>query len=225
METNRQGGAGRALGWVLAAAAVGFASAGLFSSVLALSRDAFVLAHTIVVAGFVLAYVRTERVSLDVQLSRRWWNGLLIGLVFGVILVRTVFAQPASPRPEGAALAFGLAWHGVVYGVVDALLLTVVPVLAVYGSRPEATLRRAGGRWIWGLAALLASLFVTAAYHFGFAEFRNATLVQPLIGNGLITAAYLVSGSPLAPAVAHVLMHAAAVWHGMATTAQLPPHY
>ena len=76
----------------------------------------------------------------------------------------------------------------------------------------------------WAGVALLASLGVAAAYHLGFAEFRGPSLAGPLIGNGIITLSYLLTGSPVAPILAHVIMHAAAVFHGMETTAQLPPH-
>jgi len=50
-------------------------------------------------------------------------------------------------------------------------------------------------------------------------------LIQPLIGNGILTAGYLLTGSPLTAVVGHVIMHGAAVLHGMETTLQLPPHY
>jgi hypothetical protein len=142
-----------------------------------------------------------------------------------MILAYGVMAQPASPRPRGMALVGALAWLGVVYGALDALLLSVVPVLSVYGSRPPEQLRGWKGRVRWGGAALLASLAVTAAYHLGFPEFRGPTLVQPLIGNAVVTAGYLLTGSPLAAIVAHVIMHGAAVLQGMEGTVQLPPHY
>ena len=74
------------------------------------------------------------------------------------------------------------------------------------------------------LASLGASLLVTAAYHWGFVEFRGASIVSPLIGNALMTSGYLVTGSLLTPVVAHIAMHIAAVLHGMETTVQLPPH-
>jgi len=34
--------------------------------------------------------------------------------------------------------------------------------------------------------------------------------VQPLIGNAIVTASYLLTGNPLAPVIAHVLIHGAA---------------
>ena len=210
--------------WVFGAALLGFTSSALLASMLGLPRDVFVGFYAALVAGFSVAFLRTERIAPRVQLRRRWLAGVLVGALAGVLLARTVLLQPASPRPTGGALAWALLWDGGVYGIADALLLSVVPVLALYGSRPAETLRNPAARWRWGLAALLASLCITAAYHFGFTEFRGLKLVAPLIGNGIVTLSYLASGSPVAPLLSHVLMHSAAVLHGMATTAQLPPH-
>ena len=203
---------------------VGFGIAALFSSVLHWERDAFVLAYAIVGGGFVALYLRSHRIHPAVQLRRRWLGGLVIGLLAGAVLAFGVSRQPPSPHPTGAALAASLGWLGLVYGTLDALLLTVLPVLCVYGSRPSGELSTAKARLRWAAAAMLGSLFVTAAYHLGFAEFRGTALIQPLIGNAIITSAYLVAGNPLAPILAHVMMHGAAVLHGMATTVQLPPH-
>lgn len=71
----------------------------------------------------------------------------------------------------------------------------------------------------------MASTFITAAYHIGFDEFRGMALLAPLIGNAVITLGYLLSGNPMAPVLSHILMHGAAVVHGMTSTVQLPPHY
>lgn len=210
--------------WVFGAALLGFASAALLASLLGLPRDVFVGFYAAIVAGFSLGFLRIERIDPRVQLRRRWLAGVLVGTLAGALLARTVLLQPGSPRPAGGALAWALLWDGALYGIADALLLSVVPVLAVYGSRPADELRSPAARWRWGLAALLASLFVTAAYHVGFTEFRGSALVAPLIGNGIVTLGYLASGSPIAPLLSHIVMHSAAVLHGMATTAQLPPH-
>jgi hypothetical protein len=212
-------------GWLAAAALTGFASAGIFSSVLHWPRSGFVLVHAIAVALFLFAFVRKTGIRPTIQLRRRWPSGVLGGVVIGAVLARSVAAQPASAHPEGSALVQGLFWLGIVYGVADALLLSVVPVAVVYGTRSREEMRTVSARIRWTGVALLASLGVAAAYHVGFAEFRGASLIQPLIGNGLITLSYLLTGSPLAPILAHAIMHSAAVFHGMETTSQLPPHY
>jgi hypothetical protein len=211
--------------WTLAAAAVGVLSSTVFSSLLQWPRHLFVAAHTTLTTLLCVVYVRAERISVVRQLQRRWKAGLIVGLFVGALIVRSVMEQPASPRPEGPGLVGALAWYGVVYGVVDALLLSVIPVLSIYGTQSAETMGDRGARFRWALMALLASAVVTALYHLGFAEYRGAQVLQPVLGNSIITLAYLLSGNPLAPILAHVMMHGAAVLHGPETTLQLPPHY
>jgi hypothetical protein len=216
----------RSFRWPLAACIVGGASSVLFSSVLQWPRAQFVAGHAVLVSAFVLAYVRIESVSLRRQFGRRWIAGVIVGAIVGTLLARQVWGQPSSPRPSGAGPLIGaLAWYGVLYGAIDAMLLTIIPVLTVYGSRSAAELSTAGARLRMGGFALLASAAVTVGYHLGFAEFRSTALIAPIVGNTVMTMAYLLTGSPLAAVVSHVLMHGAAVLHGMSTTSQLPPHY
>jgi hypothetical protein len=132
--------------------------------------------------------------------------------------------QPPSQAPSGLYLAIALVWLGLVYGLLDGLLLTVAPVLAVFGGDSPGLSGRTG-RWRRGAMALVASLFVTAAYHVGYVEFRGPQLRQPLVGNAVLTVGYLVTGSIATPLIGHVIMHGAAVLHGTETTLQLPPHY
>ena len=211
--------------WPALAALVGATVSLAFSSWLRLERNAFVLGYALVGGAFLVAYARVAGVRPSQQLRRRWRSGLVVGILLGGLLAHGITRQPASARPEGLALAGSLLWLGLVYGSLDALLLTIVPVLAVYGARPPEEMRRGTVRLRWAGAALLASLGVTAAYHLGFGEYRGTALLQPLIGNAIVTLGYLLSGSPVAPLVAHVMMHLAAVLHGMAATPQLPPHY
>jgi hypothetical protein len=210
--------------WTLIAALVGLASSGIFSSLLGWDRTVFVAAHVTLVAGLAAACFFWNHVSFRVQFGRRWRSGLLMGLLIAIPLIRNVLSQPGSPRPTGTPLIWNLGWLGLVYGAADAMLLSVIPVLMLYGTRPAGTLNQPTRRLGWGLAALAGSLLVTAVYHAGFAEFRGPQLMAPLIGNAIITAGYLLTGSPVTPVVSHVLMHGAAVLHGLATTAQLPPH-
>lgn len=211
--------------WVLGAGVLGVAASAVLSSALHLPRDLFIAGYGVAVLVFLALLLRFEPLDPMLQLRRRWLSGVIGGVIVGGLLARTVVLQPASPAPAGGALAWALAWNGVFYGVVDGMLLSVLPVLLIYGGRPAAELQQPGARWRWALTALGASLLLTAAYHLGFTEYRNDTLMGPLAGNAVVTLSYLVTGSPIAPLLSHVLMHGAAVLHGMATTTQLPPHY
>ncbi len=206
--------------WTLAAGAVGLVSASLFSSLLRLPRSSFVVAHALATAGLTFAYLASTG-TRPAAILTRWRPGLLAGLFGGGVLIRGVLAQPGSTTAHASGAA--ILWLGAVYGTVDALLLNVIPVHPFESSLPAA----ADGRDVLrrSVAALGASLAVTALYHLGFAEFRGPDLVQPLVGNAVITAAYLVSRSPLAAILSHVIMHVAAVMHGVDSTVQLPPHY
>lgn len=115
-----------------------------------------------------------------------------------------------------------LLWVGVFYGTLDALFLSVMPVVAVRLAFSQA---QPQGRLVSAATALAASLAVTSAYHLGFPGFRGAQLVGPIIGNCVLTLAYLATHSPLSPILGHAAMHIASVIHGMETTIQLPPHY
>jgi hypothetical protein len=130
---------------------------------------------------------------------------------------------PVSARPEGAALIASLVWVGIAYGLLDALLLNILPVTLARGVASAGH-----GPWVktvaQGLVALLISAGVTLLYHLGYSEFRGWSILAPVFGNVLITATFIVSGSPLAPLVTHVAMHIGVVLHGMETVPQRPPH-
>jgi hypothetical protein len=159
-------------------------------------------------------------------MRRRWGWGLLGAVLVGAFLVVNVLGQPASPGPRGLGLVLALVWLGLVYGVVDALLLNVLPVVAIWSAFGTLGFtRRWPGRVLTGAAGLMASLFVTAAYHLGYAEYRGPELVSPLIGNGIMTLGYLLATNPLTAIGAHVALHVTSVLHGIDTTVTLPPHY
>lgn len=220
----RAAGSARAIGWTLRLAVAGFAMSFLCAGVARLERGAVVAVYLAVVGTLLLAYVRSSAIPLRDNLIQRWRTGMISGLAVGALLTMNVMAQPASPRPSDLHLVWALSWLGVIYGIVDALLLNVMPVWIVYSGQAQDIDRRLL-RLRRALMALGASLLVTAAYHLGYPEFRGPAVVQPLIGNALLTLGFLLTKSPAAAIVGHVIMHAAAVLHGMETTIQLPPHY
>lgn len=208
----------RRTSFIVAAAAVGAAASWLGTDVLRLPRSAFVALYAPAALALVVAYARTYRVHPREELRKRPTVTVIATALATVAGVASVLRQSGALRAEGLTLVLELAGYGLLYGAVDALLLTVLPMhsaLAVMRDRSAAA-RTA--------VALAATVFVYAAYHLGFPEFRGPSLLGPLASAVILGVAYLASRNPLAPLVAHVAMHVAAVLHGPAGTLQLPPH-
>ena len=212
--------------WGFSAGVLGFACAFIFATLLELPRPLFVLCYLVVASPFLYGYVKWSG-SHPVRLLRQHWVWGLVGAVaIGAFVVFSVLRQDASARPEGLSLAGDLLWLGVVYGVLDALMLSVLPVLATW--RAFKTL---GWTQSWSgkigvlFLALVMSLLVTVMYHLGFSEYWGTAVKDPAIGNGVMTLGYILTANPLTAILAHVAMHVSAVLHGFTTAVQLPPHF
>lgn len=212
--------------WVIAGGVLGFGVAAVFAGLLGLPRTLFLVPYAVLVSAFLYGYVRWSGIDVRDLILHHWPWGLVGAVIIGAFVVKNVLSQPASPRPQGLELAFDLVWLGVVYGTLDALLLSVMPVLATWqacsglgwtGTWP--------GRLAAGVAAIATSLLVTAAYHLGYPEFRGLAVTAPIFGNGVMTLGYLLTTNPITAVASHVAMHISAVLHGLETAAQLPPHY
>jgi hypothetical protein len=211
--------------WALAAGLLGFGISALFSGWLRLPRRWFLIPYVLLSGGFVYGFYRWSQIDLSALVLENWAWGLLAGIVVGALLVRNVLSQPASARSTGAALLVDIGWLGLGYGAMDALLLNVMPVVAVWqGLSGSGWTDAWPGKLGAGALALVASLLVTLLYHLGYREFRNRRVALVLIGNTLITLAYLASANPLGALVSHMTMHVAAVFRGPETMVQLPPH-
>ena len=213
------------LAWVLGAGLLGFAVSALFSGWLKLSRRRFLIAYVLLTAVFLYGFAWLGAIDVATLIGENWIAGVVAGVLVGAFLVRNVRSQPASRQSRGGELALDLGWLGLVYGLVDALFLNVMPVVAVWqGFAASQWSASFWGKVLIGVVALAASLLVTLAYHVGYPEFRNRKVGLVLVGNSLITLAYLVSGNPLGALISHTAMHLAAVLQGPETTIQLPPH-
>lgn len=212
--------------WVLAATLLGFVLTAVFAGRMRLSRRIFLVVYLVSTGVFLYAFASWSRVDLGALIAHNWIWGVVAGTIAATFLVLNVRSQPDSQRLTGGALLFDLTWLGLVYGLTDALLLNVMPVLATWEAFSQLGWTDS---WIGmiavGALALVASLLVTAGYHLGYPEFRNSTLGLVLVGNSLITLAYILPGNPLGAMMSHAIMHIAAVSQGPETTIQLPPHY
>lgn len=214
------------LWWVIAASGIGFGISAVFAGGMKLSRHRFLIPYVSIAGIFIYYFTVLNEIDAAAILAHNWIWGILAGVLLSLYLVKTVRAQPANRQSEGAGFAFDLAWAGLVYGMVDALFLNIMPAVAVWIGASQfpwaATLL---GRIAVGFLALLASLLVTLTYHLGYPEFRNKRVGLVLLGNSLITLAFLLSGNPFGSLISHTVMHLAAVVQGPETTIQLPPHY
>jgi hypothetical protein len=153
--------------------------------------------------------------------SGHWGAGIVGGVIAGAILVAQARKIPASEHPHGSELARLFAWEHVLYGITEGLLLTVLPIAAIW-----QVFRSVG--WTQGFAriavasavSVLASLVLVVVHHLGYWEFRGALMRYPIRLCAVLSLAYVVTGSPIAPVLAHIVMHAAMTLRGV----ELPPH-
>ena len=203
-----------------------FAISAFFAGVLQWPRPLLLVPYVTLTVVFLYAYARWSRLNVRQVALRHWGWGLIGAMAVGVFGVNDVLKQPASSAPVGLDLIGALLWLGVVYGAVDALLLSILPIVATWqGCSALGWTRNWPGRVLTGILAIVASIVVTAAYHVGYPEYRSEHIVGPVFGNGVATLASLLTMSPIAAVCSHIAMHIAAVLHGVETVAQLPPHY
>lgn len=213
--------------WVPAAALLGFGVTAIFSGWLEMPRVWLVAVYAAIALPFLALYAIRARLDLVGLITRHWMWGVAGAVAIGAFTVFSVERQDATPRAEGLELAGQLLWLGVVYGLIDALLLSVLPVLATWRAFSKHGWTEGWtGKIATGAVALVASMLVAAAYHLGYTEFQNADLREPVFGNAVMSLGYILTQNPITAIGSHIAMHIAAVLQGGGEkVSQLPPHY
>jgi hypothetical protein len=212
--------------WILIASLLGFTVAAVFAGWLKLKRNVYLLFYIPLIAALFTAFIISNDLNIKGIILHNWTWGLLGAVLAGAFVVKNVLSQPSSERQKGFALLSDILWPGFTYGLIDALLLSVLPILAVRiaitdTAWPDSRTGKVG----FIVLGLLASFFATTAYHLGYPEFRGKKVIWPNIGNGVLSLAYLLTMNPLAAILPHITMHIVAMLHGPKTTGQVPPHY
>jgi hypothetical protein len=212
----------RQLAWFAAACLVAFMVPYLGVTVFDLQHDVFYLAYFAVAIAVVATYVRVERVEAAVvfRQSRRWSLG--VGLVVAAFLVLNVLESDATARPRGAYFVFELCWRGIGYGVVDTLLLTILPCFVAF-KLLHGHVAALKGKLRFTALALPLVLAITATYHWGYPQYRQDGLSRPATGNVLISIPTFATVNPAGSVVAHVSQHIAAVTHVYESRVFNPP--
>ncbi|MFR9806890.1 hypothetical protein ACL02T_32040 [Pseudonocardia sp. RS010] len=225
-ERTRSGAARRHRAWLGAGFGVGFAVPCLFADVLHLPRDLYYGVYLATALGFFVLWARRTGQRLDVMVRRRRRSAVVLGVLVAAVLAAVVVGtEPATPRPEGLALAWAVLWRGVAYGAVDGLLLSAFPILAVFAAAEGSRMRRRrSGTVLIGAAALLASLVMTTVYHLGYRDFRSSMVARPVAADVVWSLPTLVTLNPVGAPIAHAGLHVSAVLHSPGTEVFLPPH-
>jgi hypothetical protein len=211
------------LKWILWGALTGFGSSFLFGDVLSLPIDLYYLIYFGITIVFLLTYIRRTRFNLKEWFSRRLAWGILLGVLFGVLMVQNVLSRPETEHLTGAYLAWSILWRGFVYGTIDGLLLSSFPWVVTWRAF-DVEKRPVRRKIAFGLLAWLFILVLTTVYHLGYSDFRSKKIIQPNIGNTLISLPTLLSANPIGSPITHAMMHVAALVHSPKTELFLPPH-
>ncbi|MDF2742283.1 MAG: hypothetical protein K0S88_3653 [Actinomycetia bacterium] len=211
-----------ALGWLAAIVATSFLIAWVLTTLLGVRRTAYITTLALLIGGLTWGYLAWSDTSLSGFATNRWGWGLVGAAVAGALLARLSRHQPRGPRPRRWRLAATLAWEGVVYGTTEGLLLSVLPVLVTWQAFAAHGWTSGTGRvLVAGTSAMLASLAVIVIHHLGYRGFHNRAALAPvMVGCGLLSLAYLLTASPLAAVVGHILLHTALTLRGT----ELPPY-
>ena len=211
------------LKWLALGALVGFGSSFIFGDFLTLPVDLYYLIYFGVIIIFFSAYIRKTNLHIKEWVSKRWSWSILLGLTFGALMVQNVLSRPETDGFTGAYLAWLIFWRGMVYGVIDGLLLSSFPWIVTWRAF-DVSKKPLGKKIAFGFLAWLFILVITTAYHLGYSDFRSRKIIQPNIGNTLISVPTLVTANPIGSPITHAIMHITAIIHSPRTDLFLPPH-
>jgi hypothetical protein len=212
--------------WLLAGLVLAFCVPFLLADLAHLQRDVYYALYVTSVFGFIGLWGRRTQQPIRAFLTRRWRWAVPLGALTGVVLTFTVLREPSTPHPDGLAFVGAILWRGIVYGAADGVLLSVFPILAVFGLFASKPLRERSRKAVAGIGALamVVSLLFTAVYHAGYPDFRGSKVKRPLTGDVMWSVPTLVTLSPLGTPIAHIATHVTAVVHSYDTDLFLPPH-
>lgn len=208
--------------WLLVLMIAAFMVSWLVADRLRANQLTYVGVLTLMTAGFTVGYVAWADVGIRDFLVDNWLWGLAVGVLAGTIPAFAMARMTATaPAEHGARRAARVAWDGVVYAISEGLLLSTLPALMAWQMLHVLGWSGTAGTVLRIVLPLLASIAVIITHHLGYPEFRNPREMSlAVVGCGLLTVGFLITGNILTAPVGHVLMHTAGVLHGT----ELPPH-
>ena len=196
----------------------------VLTDLLKIRRAAYIPMLLVLALELGAGYCAWSGTSISELLTSGIGWALVAGMIAAAVAIPLVRRLPAHPHATGGRLVGLMLWEGLVYGIAEAVLLSTLPVLAVWQA--TADLGWTDGGWARigsGALAIAGSLVVILVHHLGYAEFRTEAGRVGLFGAmtvcGMQAVAFLASGNALAPIVAHIALHGQLLIRG----GELPP--
>ena len=196
----------------------------VLTDLLKIRRTYYVPMLLAVALGLGAAYCTWSGTSVGELLTSRVGWALVAGTIAAAVAVPLVRRLPAHPHATGGRLVGLMLWEALVYGIAEAVLLSTLPVLAVWQATADLGWTDDGWARIGsGALAIVGALVVILVHHLGYAEFRTEAgrvgLLAALVVCGMQAVAFLATGNALAPIVAHIVLHG----HLLLRGEELPP--
>ena len=118
------------MAWFVGVSAMAFVIPLVFSSWLEWHHDVDYLVYFTFVAAVVGTYVRVSEINVREVITANWKLSIAVGIASAAFVTWSVLGRIQSTlHPSGAYFVFEIGWRGILYGFVDALLLSAFPGL------------------------------------------------------------------------------------------------
>jgi len=208
--------------WFAGISVAAFLVAWVLTDVFRVARPVYIGALTRVTAVLTAGYVLWSGTDAVGFVRHNWLLGVLGAAASGLVLLVAARRLRGDARLEGPARARQVLWEGLVYGAGEGMLLSVLPALVLWQSFDRLGWTGTGWQRLGtGSLAFGGTLVVIGVHHLGYREFRGPLIVTALIGCGVLSVAFLLTGSVLSACVGHMIAHVAVTANG----SELPPVY
>jgi hypothetical protein len=178
----------------------------LLVSQFGIALDTFYIVLYIFSIAFIGLYARMSQFNWAVSLKSGWALGTISGVFIGLAFLS--LASSSKPSVEASyfsAAMLPLLWHGLLYGLVSAALVSVFPFVVVWralsGINPGAV-RKVGVT----LVAIISIALMSSLYNLGLSDLRNDDLGNQVGKSMIASIPTIISGSPIAAPISNILL-------------------
>jgi hypothetical protein len=191
--------------WLFQAAVLVFGVPFIFSHLLKLPLDLFYVILGIFSIAFIWYYSKATDLDWGKSLSPGWALGIILGAFIGLGFISNASTQIHMADFNMPAFTSRVILRGVIYGVLSAILLTIIPFVITWrafsGANP-GNIRKIAVT----LIAVIALASMSFLYNLGLGGFNNKNLNDDVKMSMIANVPSLVSGNPLAGPISNVFL-------------------